>query len=109
MCGSPGDDVGRNFLVGRLWKDAAGDELVLCRVRAAFEDAADVGVAHSGQGFELGGRCGVDIDKSGRGSGESGGLRPCGRGRNRKSNSECQKWKESAHTSFKKSTAWRQS
>jgi len=77
MNGAFGDDVGRDFVVGRLREDAAGDQLILGCVGTAFDDAVNIGVAHAGEGFELGGGCGIDVEESGRGlNGEAEGC--CG-------------------------------
>jgi hypothetical protein len=71
-----GDDLVLDLVVSSLREDAAGNELVLCSVGAAVNDAFCVGVADAVEGLELvrGGR----VDVEGRGGSGSGGFRSLG-------------------------------
>jgi hypothetical protein len=59
------------IVVDALGQDAAGDELVFGGVGAAVDDALGVGVADAGEGLELVGGGGVDVELVG-GSGRCG-------------------------------------
>jgi hypothetical protein len=69
--GVGGDDHALDTVVGLLGEDAAGGELILGGVGAAVDNAFGVGVADAGQGFDLFGRGGVDVERTG---GSGGGL-----------------------------------
>src|ERR1700730_10661238 len=58
------DDLVLDLVVRGLGKNAAGDELVLGSVGAAVDDALGIGVADAGEGFELVGRGGVNVERS---------------------------------------------
>ena len=58
-----GDDLVLDFVVCGLRKDATGDELVLGGVGAAVDDAFGVGVADAGEGLELVGGGGINVER----------------------------------------------
>jgi hypothetical protein len=57
-----GDDLVLDLVVDALRQNTAGDELVFSGVGAVVDDALGVGVADAGDGLELVGRGGVDVD-----------------------------------------------
>src|SRR5882672_9982924 len=71
LLGVAGDDLVLDLVVRGLGKNAAGDELVLGGVGAAVDDALGIGVADAGEGLELVGGGGVDVEFVG-GSGRCG-------------------------------------
>jgi hypothetical protein len=73
--GLVGDDLVLDLVVDALGQDAARDELVLGGVRASVDDAFGVGVADAGDGLELIGGGGVDVDLIRRRGGCCGGGR----------------------------------
>src|SRR5580692_7912103 len=69
------DDLVFDLVVGGLRKDAAGDELVLGGVGTAIDDSLGIGVANAGEGLELVGSSGVNVQRSSScGRGGSCGL-----------------------------------
>lgn len=63
-----GDDLVLDLVVRGLGEDAAGNELVLCGVGPAVDDALCVGVADTVECLELIGGGGVDVERGGGGS-----------------------------------------
>src|SRR3984957_11143101 len=71
------DDLVFDLVVSGLGQDASGDELVLGRVGPSIDDALRVGVADPGEGLELVGCGGIDVQGRSRSSGGSRGRLGC--------------------------------
>ena len=72
LLGPAGDDLILNLVVSGFRKNAARDKLVLRSVGAAVDDAFGVGVADAGEGLELVGCGGVDVELAGNSGGGFG-------------------------------------
>ena len=68
-----------SLAISGFWENALLGELILRGVGAALDDAICIGVADAGEGFELGGSCGVDVESVAGGGGVS--FFRCGSGR----------------------------
>src|ERR1700721_1979749 len=88
------DDLVLDLVVGCSGKDTAGEELILCGVRATVDDALGVGIPDPGEGLELVGRSSVDIERCGRSGRCSGCLGSLSDGKDRSNNKEESSGKE---------------
>jgi hypothetical protein len=66
LLGMACDDLVLDLVIRTLGKNAASDELVFSGVWAAVDDALGVGISDAGEGLELVGRGGVNVERCSR-------------------------------------------